>query len=186
MSVLLGWIRYWKQIQKPATEGEDKAAALRTIKELVDRATVAKRELAVHAAHLDDVKSWTKRTIDDMFKQLQQALLTLQRGPEIEGSSAVRMPTENTVSSGTATAATGSPGSPFKPEMEDTEWAMRVREVTREGHSVELAEIAKVLSAKLKVSVPLVRGHLGTLFQDSFLQKVPGLPTVVRGLRLSA
>jgi hypothetical protein len=186
MSVLLGWIRYWKQIQKPATEGEDKAAALRTIKELVDRATVAKRELAVHAAHLDDVKSWTKRTIDDMFKQLQQALLTLQRGPEIEAFSAVRMPTENTVSSGTATAATGSPGSPFKPEMEDTEWAMRVREVTREGPSVELAEIAKVLSAKLKVSVPLVRGHLGTLFQDSFLQKVPGLPTVVRGLRLSA
>ena len=111
-----------------------------------------------------------------MFKQLQQALLTLQRGPEEEAKG----PIENTVSLG------GSPVSPFKPEMEDNEWAVRVREVTREGHSVELAEIAKVLAAKLKVSVPLVRGHLGSLFQESFLQKITGLPTLVRGLRLSA
>ena len=182
MSVLLGWVRYWKQIQTPATEGEDKATAIRTIKELVERATVAKRELAVHASHLDDFKAWSKRNADDTYKQLQQALLTLQRGSatqevldmkEIKEIKEIKdNPVQNTISF----------NSPFKYGPEDTEWIAQVKDVTKEGGSMRIADIAKAIASKTNLSIPLVRGRIGVLFHESALKKVAGLPTVVLGL----
>ena len=172
LSVLLGWIRYWKQIQKPATDGEDKATAIRTVAELVERATVAKRELAVHTTHLDDFKAWSKKQADDTYKQLQQALLTLQRGTRTEE------PVRNTVSS--------TSGSLFQRTVpEDADWIERIKSVTQEGGEARLSDIAKAVAAGLpNVSVPVVRLRIESVIHESALKKIVGFPTVVLGLRI--
>ena len=167
MSVLLGWIRYWKHIQKPATDGEDKAIAIRTVADLVDRATTAKRELAVHTIHLDEFKTWAKRNADETCKQLQQALLTLQRGTNKDET--------NTL--------TDSPFQGTGPD--DAEWIARIKSVTREGDSVRLSDIAKVVANQIGASVPVVRARIEAVFHESALKKVVGFPTFALGLRLS-
>jgi hypothetical protein len=179
LALLLGWIRYWKQIQKPATEGEDKATAIRTIKELVERSTVAKRDLVAHLAHLDDFKAWSKRNAEDLNRQLQQALLTLQRG----SSDSSRSNSSRSESKHTARAHNTVESSLFNP-AEDAVWIERVQSVTQKGDSVRVGDLARAVAAATGVSVSVARARVEAVFQESALKKAAGFPTVVVGLAL--
>ena len=170
MAVLMGWIRYWSLVQKPATDVEDKAAAIRIISDLVEKSTQAKRDLAVHISHVDDFKAWVKRQMDDSGRQLQQALLDLQRGVQ---------PTSNVLVTDSSSSFYDVAG-----DAKKQKWIETVKAVLVPGSSVKLSDIADRLSSESMSSVA-VRSHIEPLFLESVLEKKKGFPTLVLGVQLS-
>ena len=80
MNILMGWIRYWEQIEKPATDVEDKAEAIRIVQKLVEKSQKYKIELATHLHHMDDMCKFLNQEAKDSHMALQEALRGLQHG----------------------------------------------------------------------------------------------------------
>ena len=173
----LAWIRYWALLKKPSTEVEDKAEAIRIIKELVDKAQDDSRKLAEHIRHLDELKQFVKRTADDTHRRLQEALVGLQRGAKDPATALTAL-----------TALTAFPTNPlFKECGTDVEktWSTRIGAVTEPGLGVKLSDLADRLATD-EVKAERVRVLIEPLFLPTVLQKLPGKATMVLGLQLKS
>jgi hypothetical protein len=160
----LAWIRYWTLIQKPSTEVEDKAEAIRTIKELVDKAQTDARTLGEHLRHLDELKQFVKRTVDDTHRRLQEALVGLQRG------------------AATAVLANAPLFREGATEAEKV-WETRIVAATEPGMGLRLSDLADRLATE-EVKTDRVRTLIEPLFLPTVLTKQPGKATRIEGLQL--
>jgi hypothetical protein len=160
----LAWIRYWALTQKPSTEVEDKAEAIRTIKELVDKAQADARTLGEHLRHLDELKQFVKRTADETHRRLLEALVGLQRGAEVSASSH---------------------GELFKeaPTEGEAEWIAAIRAATEPGLGVKLSDLAERLSTE-KIKGERTKGFIEAALHPSAVLRQPGKATMVLGLQL--
>ena len=160
----LAWIRYWALTQKPSTEVEDKAEAIRTIKELVDKAQADARTLTEHLRHLDELKQFVKRTADETHRRLLEALVGLQRGAEVSASSH---------------------GELFKeaPTEGEAEWIAAIRAATEPGMGVKLSDLAERLSTE-KIKGERARNLVEAALHPSAVLRQPGKATMVLGLQL--
>jgi hypothetical protein len=158
----LAWIRYWALTQKPSTEVEDKAEAIRTIKELVDKAQADARTLGEHLRHLDELKQFVKRTADETHRRLLEALVGLQRGSEVSVQAEL-----------------------FKesPTEAEAEWIAAIRAATEPGLGVKLSDLAERLSTE-KVKGDRARTLVEAALHPSAVLRQPGKATMVTGLQL--
>lgn len=164
----LAWIRYWTLIQKPSTEVEDKAEAIRVVKDLVDKAQEDSRKLTDHLRHLDELKVFVKRTADETHRRLLDALVGLQRGSDVRSKE-------------------GAQGPLFVHKEDVTEqekaWMDRVVAATEPGRGLSLSDLVDRLATE-EVKAPRIRALLEPLFLPTVLVKQPGKATRLEGLQL--
>jgi len=164
---LIGWIRFHTLTQKPSTDVEDKAEAIRIVQKLVEDAQEYKRQLTTHLQHMNDFKLFAEGHAKDSLIKVQTALSALQHGSE----------TNVVVESQIFQDVTGHPAK--------RKWIDHILAVAIEGtESIKLSDLAKRVAEHSGKAEATVREQIETVLHESVLEKRKGGPTMVRGLSL--
>ena len=168
MNMLMGWIRYWEQIEKPATDNEDKAEAIRIIQKLVEKSQKYKTELATHLHHMDDMCAFLNQEAKDTHMALQEALRGLQHGV---GDNII-------TDSALFEDVTGNP--------KKQERIRVIQDVAEEDMDsvILLSDLAKRVAEKTRLAEKTVKEHIESVIKPDYIEKKPGMSIKLRGLRL--
>jgi hypothetical protein len=164
---LIGWIRFHTLTQKPSTDVEDKAEAVRIVQKLVEDAQEYKRQLTTHLQHMNDFRLFAEGHAKDSLIKVQTALSALQHGSDT-----------NVVSESLLFQdATGHPA-----KQKCIEMILSV--ATEDTGSIKLSDLAKRVAEQSGKTENTVREQIETVLHESVLDKRKGFPTMVRGLTL--
>jgi len=168
MNILMGWIRYWEQIQKPATDVEDKAEAIRIIQKLVEQAQKYNAKLVTHIHHMNDMCTDLNQHAKDTHMALQEALRGLQHGV---GDNVI-------TDSALFEDATGNP--------KKQERIRVIQDITEEEADsvILLADLAKRFSERAKCAEKTAKEHIESVIKLDYIERKSGAATKVRGLKL--
>ena len=162
---IIGWIRFYMLTQKPSTDVEDKAEAVRIVQKLVEDAQEYKRQLTTHLQHMNDFKLFAEGHAKDSLVKVQTALSALQHGTERT------MVTESTLFEDVT-------GQPAK-----RKYIEQILAVASEGNgSVKLSDLAKRVAEYSGKTEATVREQIEAVLHESVLEKRKGGSTMVRGL----
>ena len=165
---LIGWIRFHTLTQRPSTDVEDKAEAVRIVQKLVEDAQEYKRQLTTHLQHMNDFRLFAEGHAKDSLIKVQTALAALQHGSETNVLSESPLFQD----------ATGHPAKQKCIEM--------ILSVTTEGTgSIKLSDLAKRVAEQSGKTETTVRDQIEAVLHESVLEKRKGGPTMVRGLSLN-
>ena len=164
---LIGWIRFHALSEKPSTDGEDKAEAIRIVQKLVEEAQEYKRQLATHLQHMNDFRLFTEGHAKDALTKVQTALAALQHGAE----------TNLVVESVLFQDVTGHPA-----KQKCIEYIQSVS--IESAGSIKLNDLAKRVAELSGKTESTVRDIIESVLSETVLEKRKGFPTLVRGLAL--
>lgn len=166
---LIGWIRFHALTEKPSTDMEDKAEAIRIVTKLVEEAQEYKRQLATHLQHMNDFRLFTEGHAKDALVKVQTALTALQHGAD----------TNVVTDSCLFQDVTGYPSK--------QKWIEAIQAVSLEGPgSIQLKDLAKRVAEQTGKKEDTVKDQLESVLMESVIEKRKGLPTLVRGLVLKS
>jgi len=168
MNILMGFIRYWQEIQKPASDVEDKAEVIKIIQKLFEKAQKYKTELKSHLDHLKELSEFVKKESDETYVALHEALRTLRHGVS-------ETVLENSIIYEDAT------GNPHKQKR-----IRAIQDVAEEDADsvILLNDLAKRIAERTKQAEKTVKEHIESVLQSDYVEKKAGFPTKVKGLRL--
>jgi hypothetical protein len=164
---LIGWIRFHALSEKPSTDVEDKAEAIRIVQKLVEEAQEYKRQLATHLQHMNDFRLFTEGHAKDALTKVQTALAALQHGAE----------TNLVVESVLFQDVTGHPA-----KQKCIEYIQSVS--IESAGSIKLNDLAKRVAELSGKTESTVRDIIESVLSETVLEKRKGFPTLVRGLAL--
>ena len=166
---LIGWIRYHALTEKPSSDVEDKAEAVRIVQKLVEEAQEYKRQLTTHLQHMNDFRLFTEGHAKDTLIKVQTALAALQHGAE----------TNVVTDSCLFQDVTGIPSK--------QKWIEAIQFVSVEGTgSVQLKDLAKRVAEHTGKKEDSVKDQLESVLAGSVIVRRKGLPTLVQGLVLKS
>jgi len=166
---LIGWIRFHTISQKPSTDLEDKAEAVRIVQKLVEEAQEYKRQLTTHLQHMNDFRLFVEGHAKDSLTKVQTALATLQHGAA--GCNSVIL--ESVLFQDVT-------GHPARQKCIDAILAVSLESVG----SIKLSDLAKRVAEYSGKTETTVREQIESVLSDSVVEKRKGFPTLVKGLAL--
>jgi len=170
MATLMGFIRYWVLLQKPATDEADKTAAIRIIHKLVENAQLTKAQATTHIHNMNSATQFFSQVMRQTLQALQDALKVLESGVP-----------ENTIQESRCFKdVTGQ-------HVTKQKCVQAMQEITEEDAeaSIFVADIAKRICGPMSLSVDTVADHIKSMVVDEYLEKT-GRGIKINGLRLKS